>query len=122
MKLDDRFLRKLYKLLALLWMVAVILMSVGVGLAHHFRDGAEFFLFMMYPYYAVTIIYLIIQTKHRILASSKDKWIQQGIVKLTASMAGEQILCGLLMLFSFIPYLIMVMFLLKFIDYISVNI
>lgn len=123
MTFDDAFLRKIYKGIALLWMLAAIFMSIGVGLhERNFKDGAEFFLFMLYPYYAIAIIYLIVKEKYWGLKNSQEKWMQDGVAKVAATISGERFLIGLLLIFSFIPYFFVIIGILKLMDWVVVRI
>ncbi len=120
--MDDVLLLRIYKGLAILWMFAAIIMSIAVGLnQHYYRDGLEFFLFMLYPYYAVGIIYMVIKIKYRSLESTKEKWMRDGVIKVAVTIAGERILLFFLFVFSFIPFFFFVMGAMRLLDIVLVR-
>lgn len=92
---SDAFLKKLYIFLAFVWMGVAILTSVAAGLASkNFRDGAELFLYMMYPYYAVAIVYWMIKVRldigagdeknNNLISVGRDRIVLLAILVLTA--------------------------------------
>lgn len=109
--ISDDLLRKVYKFLACLWLLASVLMAIAVTInQRNMMAGVEFFLFMLYPYYAIFMIYILVGLKYRSLRKTKEKWMQDGGIKVVASFLGERVFLFFFFVFSFIPYFYAVMF------------
>jgi len=111
MIISDDLPRKIYKFLGCLWLLASVLMAIAVGInQRNIMAGVEFFLFMLYPYYAIFLIYILVGCKYRSLRKTKEKWMQDGGIKVAASFFGERVFLFFFFVFSFVPYFYVVMF------------